>query len=410
MKNNKIQILLAVLGMSLLWVGCKKEASTSVQETETAQFIKSFGVVEDDPSEVRKVPLIMSSDFSQKGYDVSSAVMVNGRGKPVKPPTTTGDATAPTVTITSPANGSSVSGNITISATATDNIGVTSVGFAVDGTTISTLTAAPYSVSWNSQYLGDGTHTITATAKDAAGNTKSTAITVAKNTVIVVTPPPSSTIPTTANIPMPAIGYQGSEGSCVTFAAVYYMRSAEQYKKSGASSYSFATNVMSPEFVYNQTKASTSCSSGSSLLNTLNFMYSKGVCTWQSMPYTSSDCSTMPTSAQLTEATNYKITGYSQIVASDQTAIKTLLSTGHPVVFTFTVDANFYNAGPGYIWNSYSSTIYGPHALTLCGYDDSKRAYRAINQWGTTWGDAGYVWIDYNFFPTVASSVYTIRL
>jgi C1A family cysteine protease len=210
---------------------------------------------------------------------------------------------------------------------------------------------------------------------------------------------------------MPPVGYQGSEGSCVTFAVVYETRSAEQYYSTGATSYSQSTNIFSPEYVYDQTKASTSCSSGSSMLNTLNFLFANGVCTWTSLPYSSSDgCTLIPTSSQIAEAANYKIKSYKQVLGTDQTAIKTLLSQGHPLPFAFTVDANFYTAGPGYIWNSYSSTIYGPHAITLCGYDDSKHAYRAVNHWGATWGDAGYIWIDYSFFTSVASSVYTMGL
>ena len=409
MKNNKIQFLLAIAGMSMLWISCQKEAANQEQTTEKAQYIKNFGAVQDDPDQMRKVPLIMSSDFAAAQFDLSQSIMTNAKGKPVKP-STKGDITAPSVSITSPANGATVSGTVSIQASCSDNVGVTSVTIVVDGKTLATLTASPYTYAWNTGTIADGNHTITATAKDAAGNSKSASITVAKNTVIVVTPPPTTTVPSSYQIPMPAVGYQGSEGSCVTFAVVYYMRSAEQYKKTGASSYNLSTNVFSPEFVYNQTKASTSCSSGSSLINTLNFIYSKGACTWQSMPYTSTDCSLLPTSAQTTEAANYKITSYSQVLSNDQTAIKTLLSSGHPLACTFTADANFYNAGPGYIWNSYSSTVYGPHAITICGYDDSKKAYRAINQWGTSWGDQGYIWIDYNFLSSITSSLYTIKL
>jgi GH18 family chitinase/lysophospholipase L1-like esterase len=99
------------------------------------------------------------------------------------------DTITPTVAITYPANGDSVLGTITITATATDNIGVVGVQFKVDGSNLNAedLTS-PYSTSWNTTTFNNGSHSLSATARDAAGNTKTLAITVyAKNPVI----PPS---------------------------------------------------------------------------------------------------------------------------------------------------------------------------------------------------------------------------
>jgi C1A family cysteine protease len=36
------------------------------------------------------------------------------------------------------------------------------------------------------------------------------------------------------------------------------------------------------------------------------------------------------------------------------------------------------------------------HPITLVGWDDSKQAWRVKNNWGTGWGEAGYMWIAYN--------------
>ena len=38
------------------------------------------------------------------------------------------------------------------------------------------------------------------------------------------------------------------------------------------------------------------------------------------------------------------------------------------------------------------------HAMVLVGFDDDKKAFRVLNSWGTTWGDNGFIWIDYDFF------------
>jgi hypothetical protein len=407
MKNNKIQFLMVMIGVSFIWVGCQKGITNQAQENPK-QSLKTFGAVEDDAAKARNVSLIMSSAFRDAKVAATSDATISAKGKPTKP-TNGSDVTPPSIKITSPANGATVSGTVSIQVNATDNVKVTSVTYVIDGVTVGTSTSSPFSFSWNADNAADGNHYITATAKDAANNQASSSIAVAKNTNIVILPPPPS-LPSAYQISMPPVGDQGSEGSCVTFSAVYYMRSAEQYRLAPGSGYNFATNIFSPEFVYNQTKVSSGCLSGSSLINTLNFMFSTGACTWQSMPYSGADCSLMPTAAQTAEAANYKIKSYSQILSNDQTAIKTLLSGGHPLAFTFTADDNFYTAGPGYIWKTTSPTVYGIHSIALCGYDDSKHAYRAINQWGTSWGDNGYIWIDYDFFAQITSSAYTITL
>ena len=85
--------------------------------------------------------------------------------------TVTVDNTAPTVSVTAPAGGATVSGTVTLSATASDNVGVAGVQFLVDGTPLGAEdTASPYSVSWDTTTATNGTHTLTAQARDAAGN------------------------------------------------------------------------------------------------------------------------------------------------------------------------------------------------------------------------------------------------
>jgi hypothetical protein len=86
------------------------------------------------------------------------------------------DTTPPTVSITSPASGSTVSGTITVSATASDNMGVAGVQFFVDGASLGAEdTTAPYAVTWDTTAAANGAHTLTATARDAAGNTATSA-------------------------------------------------------------------------------------------------------------------------------------------------------------------------------------------------------------------------------------------
>jgi len=93
------------------------------------------------------------------------------------------DATPPAVAITDPADGAIVTGSkVNITATATDNVGVVGVQFLVDGGPLGAeVTTPPYTVRWNTNRVGAkggsliGPHTLTARARDAAGNVTTSA-------------------------------------------------------------------------------------------------------------------------------------------------------------------------------------------------------------------------------------------
>jgi hypothetical protein len=80
------------------------------------------------------------------------------------------DTTPPTTAITAPAAGSTVSGTVNVTASASDNVGVTRVEFYLDGALQSTDTTSPYAWSWNTTTASNGSHTLQSRAYDAAGN------------------------------------------------------------------------------------------------------------------------------------------------------------------------------------------------------------------------------------------------
>ena len=91
------------------------------------------------------------------------------------------DTVAPTVAITSPSNGAKVTGvNVSIKASASDNVAVTKITAAVDGKTLCTSASATLSCNWNIKKVAAGAHTISAIAEDAAGNKTTTVIQVTK--------------------------------------------------------------------------------------------------------------------------------------------------------------------------------------------------------------------------------------
>lgn len=83
------------------------------------------------------------------------------------------DNTPPVVAMLSP--GASVSGSVTLEATATDDRNIAVVRFLVDGNVVGTDTSAPYSVSWDSTTVANGDVALTAEADDEAGNTGTSA-------------------------------------------------------------------------------------------------------------------------------------------------------------------------------------------------------------------------------------------
>jgi len=102
------------------------------------------------------------------------------------------DIFAPVVNVTGPGSYATVTGSVTLSATATDDVGVTRVEFMIDGAIVGTDTVGPYAVSWNSTSVASGTHIVTARAYDASGKSG-----LSGQVAIVVsnsTPPPSGLV------------------------------------------------------------------------------------------------------------------------------------------------------------------------------------------------------------------------
>jgi len=133
----------------------------------------------------------------------SAPVTVTVNNAPPPPPP---DTTLPAVSVTSPASGATVSGITGVTASASDNVGVVGVQFRIDGTNFGAEdTSAPYSISWNTASATNGSHTITALARDAAGNSRISApvtVTVAN----APPPPPPDIMPPSVSITSPGNG------------------------------------------------------------------------------------------------------------------------------------------------------------------------------------------------------------
>ncbi len=123
------------------------------------------------------------------------------------------DTVAPTVSLTAPGNGSTVSDSVQVTASASDNVGISKVEFFIDNTLVGTDSASPYAYTWNSATATNGTHVLVARAHDAAGNT-ATSSTV----TVTVTGGISDTTPPTVGITFPTGG--ATVAGAVTITAV----------------------------------------------------------------------------------------------------------------------------------------------------------------------------------------------
>ncbi len=84
------------------------------------------------------------------------------------------DSTPPLVSVTVPLSAAVLTGTSTLTAVASDNVGVAGVTFKVDGMTVGTEVGNfPYTITFDTTKFVNGSHIVVAVARDTAGNTGS---------------------------------------------------------------------------------------------------------------------------------------------------------------------------------------------------------------------------------------------
>ena len=199
---------------------------------------------------------------------------------------------------------------------------------------------------------------------------------------------------------LPVVRSQGKQGSCVAWAAGYYLKSfQENYEDEQNDIISF-DNEMSPAYIYNQIKV-TDCSGGSVIQHALDTIVSQGIVDWELMLYNENECDTQPDDEQKELAEPNKIENYFYLdpeMVFDQT--KAALLMNQPVVIAITIDRSYFGArdqNGEFIYRKFKSAD-GGHAMLVVGYDDERNAFKVVNSWGKSWGNEGFVWIDYKAF------------
>lgn len=196
----------------------------------------------------------------------------------------------------------------------------------------------------------------------------------------------------------PPIGYQGQLGTCVAWAVGYNNKSYLDCVTRGLSPADMqsSNNQYSPtDLFFSIDPSKRSCANGTNFDDAFNVLITRGVNTLASVPYTEFCYSTSPGNPA-TASTN-TIKNYRRIEGSID-EIKEYLAQGVPVVLGAMVNHEFQLlSGNGVLTNlNYNGNESG-HAMVIAGYDDARNAFRIVNSWGYTWGDNGYLWVDYNF-------------
>ena len=142
-----------------------------------------------------------SDDLGAPGYDSSFGWgRVNAYRAVTAAMNVTVDTTPPVASITSPIAGATVAGTLAVLGSATDNVGVVNVEFYVDNQLMSSTASSPFSFSWSTTSVPNGTHTLMVKAYDAASNVGQASVSVnVSNVVVVDTTPPTIAITSPAN-------------------------------------------------------------------------------------------------------------------------------------------------------------------------------------------------------------------
>lgn len=123
---------------------------------------------------VREILIQSCDDLGLPGWDSTYSWGRVNAGRAVAlasgPPTPEIDTAPPTVDFIIPVADATVSGVVSVQASAVDNIGVTSVELYVDGGLIATDSAAPFEFAWNTSRMANGLHSLEVRAEDEIGN------------------------------------------------------------------------------------------------------------------------------------------------------------------------------------------------------------------------------------------------
>lgn len=194
---------------------------------------------------------------------------------------------------------------------------------------------------------------------------------------------------------VPHIFDQGRCGTCVGMAGATIKNAFANRKKV------LPESGLSPLFLYTRCKQEDGIpdQEGTYPRVALKVMQHDGIAPESVLPYSElpqDACLRFPeiTQAYLDAAQDFKIKAYARLWAVDE--MKQALAAGKLIMAGVLVTDSFLQPQNGVIPVP-EGRLLGLHAIALCGYDDTKQAFRIVNSWGTAWGEKGFAWLPYAF-------------
>jgi fibronectin type 3 domain-containing protein len=219
----------------------------------------------------------------------------------------------------------------------------------------------------------------------------------------------------------PAVGDQGSQGSCAAWASTYYTFGYVEARNRDYTEAHLGTNasqLMSPAWTYN--RANGGLNGGAWMSNCFKVACDWGVASMATMPYDQDDYLSWGTSEAFREAPLHQATDLMIYDLQNQSAVDMARSRiAQNLPLTFALDAEFIYDLPRDSQGNYVllASAYDPsesvnHAQTVVGYDDDFTfpgstevgAFKIVNSWGTDYADGGFYWITYAAFMEMSTN------
>lgn len=202
---------------------------------------------------------------------------------------------------------------------------------------------------------------------------------------------------------LPPIGNQGGQGSCVGWAIAYYYKTYQEWEEHQWD-VTDPAHQFSPAFVYNQINGG--ADQGSYFSDAFLVLTDMGCANLLDMPYDQYVYTSFPDGEVFTNAIPFRCDDvyYLALFYIGLTDLKNHLLNGHVAVYGIYCYDNFvniHNFNNTYCISQVSGGNLGGHAVTFCGFDDSRvtadgtGAFKLANSWGPNWGENGFFWMSY---------------
>ena len=211
---------------------------------------------------------------------------------------------------------------------------------------------------------------------------------------------------------MPPVGQQGEQASCVSWAAVYAVKSFYEQKKrnwsydspmSGGPGHHVFSPAFSQAYLGNRSK-------GVTFPEALDVLLNHGAVPWSEMPYSASNTGASVPTRLGQIAGQFRISGYRLLSSRSPESIKRQIAAGNPVMVGMLLYENLLDLKDG-IYAGPSGKFMGGHSVVIVGYDDDRGggAFKVMNSWGNAWGMDGFGWISYDAMASLIRAALIIE-